>query len=155
MPHTGPSLSRRRLLVAVGIAPAVLGGCGFLGAADDGPDPLVALADAARADAALAAALVAAEPGLAERVDPLVAARTEHAAALDAEVLRLDPGAAPAAASPTSAPPAAPATLAGLRAAIAASGAAAGDAALTLPAERVGLVAAVAACCATYAAVLT
>lgn len=155
MPYTGPPLSRRRLLVALGTAPAVLAGCGFVGAADDGPDPLVALADAARADAALGTALVAAEPGLAERVDPLVAARTEHAAALDAEVLRLDPGAGPPAASPTTAPPAGPATLAALRTALEASGAAAGEAALTLPAERVGLLGAVSACCTTYAAVLT
>jgi hypothetical protein len=149
MPDAGPS--RRRVLVALGLAPFALTGCGLLGGADDGPDPLLALVAAARADAALAAAVVAAEPDLAERVDPLVAARTEHAAALDAEVRRLDPGADP---PPPPPPAAAPATLAALRDAVAASGTAAGDAALELPAERIGLVAAVAACCTTYAAVL-
>lgn len=146
-------VSRRRILAAVAFAPVgavVAGGCGFGPAAPDGPDPLIALADAARADAALAAALAAAQPDLAARVDPLVAARTEHAAALDAEVTRLDPDAAPPAA-----PPDAPAaTLDGLRAAMQASGTAAGTAALDLPVERVGLVASISACCATYAAVL-
>lgn len=149
-------VSRRRVLAALALAPVALGALGgcALGADEaDGPDPLRALADSARADAALAAALVAAEPELAERVDPLVAARTEHAAALDAEITRRDP------ARPTGAPAAAPApaspSLAELRSALEASGADAGALALELPAERVGLVASISACCATYAVVLT
>jgi hypothetical protein len=67
----------------------------------DRPDPLIALADAARADAALAAAAVADTPALAARIDPLREARTEHAAAFDAEVVRMGGG------SRTAAPPAA------------------------------------------------
>lgn len=164
MPHTPPPrtpfpprpLSRRRLLVALGLGPVALAGCGLVGGGDDGPDPLIALAAAARADAALGAAVVAAQPALAERVDPLVAARTEHAAALDAEVRRLAPDAGPpaqAAADAAPAPAGAP-TLAALRTALDAAAAAAADTALGLPVERVGLVAAVSACCATYAAVL-
>lgn len=83
MQHAGAAgLSRRRVLAALALAPMAVAGCA-LERTPDGPDPLLALADAARADAALAAAVVAADPGLAGRVDPLGAARTEHAAALD------------------------------------------------------------------------
>lgn len=156
MQHAGAGgLSRRRVLVGLALAPVAVAGCA-VDRTPDGPDPLLALADAARTDAALAAAVVAADPGLAERVDPLGAARTEHAAALDAEVARLagDPAGDPAAA-PAPAVPQAATALADLRAAVAASGAAAAAAALTLPAARVGLVASISACCTTYAAVLT
>jgi hypothetical protein len=146
-------LPRRRVLAALALAPLATAGCGLIGTtADDGPDPLVALARAARADAALAEAVAAADPGLAERVAPLAAARREHAGALDAEVARLDPDAAPATAAPPPPPPAA--DLAALVAAVGASAAAAADAALGLPVDRVGLVAAVAACCSTYASLL-
>ncbi|WP_141278119.1 hypothetical protein [Pseudonocardia hydrocarbonoxydans] len=160
---TGPdpapgALSRRRVLTGLALAPVVLvalPGCSAM--ADDGPDPLVALADAARADAALAAAVVAAEPGLAERVDPLRDARTAHAAALDAEVARQAGDPAPASApapAPAGPPVPADAGLPALRSAVEASAAAAAGAALDLPVERAGLVASVSACCATYAAVL-
>jgi hypothetical protein len=149
-------LPRRRVLAALALAPLATAGCGLLGTGrDDGPDPLIALADAARADADLADALAAAAPEAAERVAPLAAARREHAAALDAEVLRLDPDrAAEPAARPAAAPPAAVTTLAALAEVLGASGAAAADVALGLPVERVGLVAAVAACCGTYAVLL-
>ncbi|QNG55651.1 hypothetical protein H6H00_16540 [Pseudonocardia petroleophila] len=146
-------------LVLAPVALSPLAGCAAVGV-DDGPDPLIALADAARADALLAAAVVAAEPDLAARVDPLQAARTAHAAALDAEIARLagapEPGAAAAATPSPADPSAAPtaAELAELRAAVTASARAAAEAALGLPAERVGLVASISACCATYGAVL-
>lgn len=150
-------IPRRRVLAGALLLAPALAGCSLGGGADDPPDPLIALADAARADAALAAAAIAATPALAERVQPLVDARTAHAAALDAEVTRLDPERTPA---PTPAPaPARPAAggdaLARVREAVDASGAAAAGVALDLSAERVGLVASIAACCATYAAVLT
>ena len=155
-PAGAAALSRRRILQLALLVPAsatVLGGCGALtDRADDRPDPLIALADAARADAALAAAAVAAQPALAARIEPLRAARTEHASALDAEVGRL--GGTASAAPPPSAAPAAPVTLAQVREAVAASQVGAAELVEDLPAERVGLVAAVAACCATYAAVL-
>jgi len=167
---SAPSLDRRRMLVLALLAPvaaAGLGACGTGAArrAKD-PDPLIALADAARVDAALAAAAVAANPDLSARVEPLRAARTEHAAALDAEVVRA--GGTPHSAAPT-APPTAPppsgttvpptgvtqaVSLARVREAVAGSQRGAAQLVPDLPAERVGLVASVAACCATYVAVL-
>ncbi|QJY50688.1 hypothetical protein HOP40_16895 [Pseudonocardia broussonetiae] len=139
-------------LAPVALSPGLLSGCAAV--RDDGPDPLIGLAGAARSDAALAAALVAADPDLAERVNPLVDARTAHAARLDAEIARLAGDTAPAA--PAAPPPAAPAVadLPALRAAVTASARAAAEAVLSLPAERVGLVASISACCGTYAAVL-
>ena len=157
-PTVGVLVDRRRILQLALVLPvaAGLGGCGA--ATDrrtDRPDPLIALADAARADAALAAAAVAADPALAARIDPLREARTEHAAALDAEVVRMGgPSAAPTAAPvTTTATPAV--TLARVREAVAASHVGAAELVENLPAERVGLVASVAACCAAYAGVLT
>lgn len=166
-----PVLDRRRVLALALLAPAAaaaLGACSsnpVRGTTD--PDPLVALADAARADAALAAAAIAGNPDLTSRLDPLRAARTEHAAALDAEVVRAGgtPGSATAVPAPPSGSPAADPTvaptgitqtvsLARVREAVAASQRGAGRLVPDLPAERVGLVASVAACCATYAAVL-
>jgi hypothetical protein len=169
-----PTLDRRRvlqLMLALPAAATVVAGCsGATTDRDDRPDPLVALADAARADAALAAAVIAADPTVAARIDPLRAARTEHAAALDAEIVRV--GGVPSTATPSMAPavgtagPAAPAdatgtaapapvaTVARVREAVAASQRGAAELVPDLPAERVGLVASVAACCATYAAVL-
>jgi hypothetical protein len=178
---TGPTLDRRRVLrlaLALPAAAAFVSGCSGATARRKEPDPLVALADAARADVALAAAAVAADPGLSARIEPLRAARAEHAAALDAEVVRV--GGVPGAAAPTSvgptAAPAAPSgsapasaaagtspsasvtprvvTLVQVRDAVAASQRGAADLVPGLPAERVGLVASVAACCAAYAAVL-
>ena len=169
-----PTLDRRRvlqLMLALPAAATVVAGCsGATTDRDDRPDPLVALADAARADAALAAAVIAADPTVTARIDPLRAARTEHAAALDAEIVRV--GGVPSTATPSMAPavgtagPAAPAdatgtaapapvaTVARVREAVAASQRGAAELVPDLPAERVGLVASVAACCATYAAVL-
>lgn len=169
-----PTLGRRRvlqLMLALPAAATVVAGCG--GATTerrDRPDPLVALADAARADAALTAALIAADPAVAARIDPLRAARTEHAAALDAEIVRV--GGAPSTGTPSTAPavgtagptapagatgtaaPAPAATVEQVRDAVAAAQRGAADLVPDLPVERVGLVASIAACCATYAAVL-
>jgi len=169
-----PTLDRRRvlqLMLALPAAATVVAGCsGATTDRHDRPDPLLALADAARADAALAAAVIAADPTVAARIDPLRAARTEHAAALDAEIVRV--GGVPSTATPSTAPavgttgpsapadatgtaaPAPAATVARMREAVAASQRGAAGLVPDLPAERVGLVASVAACCATYAAVL-
>lgn len=157
-------LSRRRMLAGLLLAPPLLAGCSGKAAAPAPPDPLIALAAAARSDAALAAAVIAAattsgRASLTERVEPLRAARAEHAAALDAEVVRATPSRTPPPPAPT--PPSAgevvgqPATLAQLRDAVQASAKAAASAAMEVPVARVGLVASVAACCTTYAAVLT
>ena len=149
--QAGPRLTRRALLAVALLGPP-LAACAPAGPTQaQAPDPLIALADAARADAALAAAVIAATPDLAGRVAPLRDARTEHAAALDAEVARQ------ARRSATPAPPRAAsgaATLDALRRSVAAAGESARQAALESDARRVGLLASVAACCTTYAAQL-
>lgn len=149
-------LSRRRLLATMVLVPPALAACSVGGAArPDGPDPLVALAAAARRDAALAAAAIGATPALTEQVEPLRAARSEHATALEAAIAGLDPDRPTVApSSPPPGPAPAPPTLAQLRDAVQASAADAAAAVLELPVDRVGLVASVAACCSTYAAVL-
>jgi hypothetical protein len=154
-PGCGLGISRRRLLAGLLLVAPAVAAC-TLGdsAKPTGPDPLIALADAARADAALAAAAIAADPALADRVQPLVDARTQHAAALDAEITRLDPDRTPAASAARAPAPAGRPGLPQVREAVAASGRTASEVALGLPADRVGLVASVAACCSAYAAVL-
>jgi hypothetical protein len=101
---------------------------------------------------------VADDPGLADALQPLVDARSQHAAALDAEVARLDPDrATPGPTAPSTAPASQSERTpdqARVRQAVRASGQAAAEVALGLPPERVGLVASVAACCSTYAEVL-
>jgi hypothetical protein len=146
------AVRRRRVLAGLLLLPPAVAGCALGRTGPSGPDPLIALADAARTDAALATAAVAADQGLAAALQPLVDARTQHAAALDAEIARLDPDRP----TPTPAPPpsAARPGRAEVQRAVLASSRAAGDVALGLPAERVGLVASVAACCSTYAEVL-
>lgn len=156
-----PGVPRRRVLAAFAVAPVALGLSAGCSIAEEpaGPDPLIALAEAARLDAGLVAAAVAADPALAPRLDPLLAARNEHAAALDAEIARLAPTApttgAPATGAPTTGA-AVPgrATLEDVRVAVRGSGEAAAASALDVRVDRVGLVASIAACCATYAAVL-
>ena len=150
-----PSLTRRRLLVGLLLVPPALSACALVPPVPSAPpDPLIGLADAARADAALGAAAIAADGTLAERVQPLVDARSEHALALDAEVQRLRPGRSSSAPTPPPVP-AQPVTLARVREAARASSDAAGAVALDVPVDRVGLVASVSACCAGYATVLT
>jgi hypothetical protein len=172
-------VTRRHLLTrvfpAVAVLPAAVGGCSVFGqSAAKAPDPVPALADAARSDAALAAAAIAADPSLRARLEPLRAARATHAAELDRILGRppatAGPGAGGTAPSPTStsAPRSAASTSTppsgtarrdnpGVREvhdAVAASATAASEAALVLAPEKVGLVASVAACCSTYAALL-
>lgn len=143
--------SRRSVLVAavaVAALPPVLASCS---AADtqrrDASDALLAMADQARMDAAIAVAAVTADPALAGRLEPLRAARMEHATALDAAGGRT-PGEALAAATPPSA------DVAAVRDAVAASARTAGEVVPRATALQVGLVAEVAACCAAYVGVL-
>ena len=149
----GAVLSRRRMLAACAGAvalPAALGACSAgtgTGRAD--PAALLALADQARADAALAVAAVTADPGLSGRLEPLRAARIAHAGALDAAGGRTTP---PPASVSGSAPESV--DLARVRDAVTASARSAADAVPGASVTRVGLVAEVAACCATYATVL-
>lgn len=155
---TGQAMTRRRLLTAALLTPALAACAPPRPTQAQAPDPLVALAAAARADAALAAAVITAAPRLAARVTPVRDARTEHAVALEAEVARQAgaTGSATASASPVAAPPSVPgaASVERLRKAVGAAGSAAGEVARTADVRRVGLVASVAACCTTYAAAL-
>lgn len=155
------ALSRRRLLGLALLVPAgAAAGGGSLSACTvgtprSGPDPLTALAEKARSDAALAAAVLAAAPDLADRVEPVRAARAEHAAALDAEIARLGPSRAPGVPGATASPRAATApTPATLKDALDGSAREAQDLVGGLPARRVGLVGSVAACCTAYASML-
>ncbi|MEQ3555023.1 hypothetical protein WIS52_31550 [Pseudonocardia nematodicida] len=147
----GFALSRRRALAAGAAAvvlPPLLGACT---AATDQPgavdDALLAMSDAARMDAAMVVAAVTADPGLAERLEPLRAARIEHARALDSAG-----GRAPEEVVPPATPPAA--DVVAIRDAVAASARTATEVAGNAPALQIGLVAEIAACCATYATVL-
>ncbi|MBP2370040.1 hypothetical protein [Pseudonocardia parietis] len=149
--HPVPSFTRRRVLVT---AAAVVGASPVLAACSpgtrqeaDATEALLALADAARMDAALAVAAVTGDPALAGRLEPLRAARMDHAAALDQAGGRA-PGSVPAPATPPSA------DLAAVRDSVAASARTAGEIVPRASALQVGLVAEVAACCAAYAGVL-
>jgi hypothetical protein len=149
----GSSITRRRVLIGMLLVAPAVGGCA-LTATPEPTDPLIALADAARADTALAAAAITADPALAGRLRPLVDARTAHAAALDAEVARLRPGRSTPAPQPAT-PPDGAVTLVRVRDAARASADAAATLVPDLPVDRVGLVASVSACCAGYATVLS
>jgi ribosomal protein S2 len=84
-------VTRRRALAVLGLAGLavpVLAGC-TTSTASEGPDPLIPLADRARADVALVTAAIGADPALTDRLDPLRSARTDHATALQAEIDRL------------------------------------------------------------------
>lgn len=149
--------------VAAGLTAAVpmLGSC----TRDSAPDELEAPLAAARADAALAAAVVVAHPDLADRMNPVTADRRAHADALAAEVKRARPDRAdaveePAAGGPPApptpaAPPATAAALAAVRDALGRSRDAGRTVALGAAPYRCGLLASVAASCAGHVAVLT
>lgn len=147
----GPVTSRRRVLAMAAAAaalPPVLAACSAdPGRRADATDALLAMADQARMDAAVVVAAVTADPELAGRLEPLRAARMEHATALDAAGGRT-PGEALVPGTPASA------DLAGVRDAVAGSARTAGEVVARASALQVGLVAEVAACCAAYAGVL-
>ncbi|TCK25360.1 hypothetical protein [Pseudonocardia endophytica] len=151
---SGTALSRRRMLAAcagVVALPPVLASCTSGTGSDDGdPAALLALADQARADAALVVAAVTADPGLSGRLEPLRAARIAHAGALDTAGGRTTP-------PPETVSGAAPQNvdLGRIRDAVTASARSAAQAVAGTSVSRVGLVAEVAACCAAYATVLT
>lgn len=143
-------VSRRRVLAwcaAAAALPPALAACspGSITGSDD-KEALLALADQARADAALIVAAVTADPALAERLEPLRAARIDHAAALDAAGGRAVTAVAPPAPDE--------ADIARVRDAVVSSARSAAVAVAGASATRVGLLAEVAACCATYGSVL-
>ena len=157
-----PRPTRRQVLAGTlaglsGLGGWALGGCTTTAQAPL-PDPLRALAAAAVADAALADAVAAAHPPLAAAAHALATDRRAHADSLAAEVVRATPtpSSAPSSATTTAAEaPADPAaaTAALVEAAKAAQVQAAGLV-TGLPRYRAGLVASVAACCASHLAVL-
>ena len=154
--------------------PAGLTGCTASAPAPEQPDPLESPARRAEADAvqALAAAQLVthADSGVAAAAKALAADRMAHATTLRAELRRVRPAAAPSVAGslpavppPGAPPPASPSPanpdLAGTRSALIRAMHAAQDEAaalvLTLPGYRAALLASVAACCATHAALLS
>ncbi|MGH3974476.1 MAG: hypothetical protein ACRDS9_14290 [Pseudonocardiaceae bacterium] len=171
-----PHPSRRRILAAgatllVG-GPAVLAGCtGPPTVAPEGPDPLEVPARRAETDSALALAVAQAaggqtgfqmgteaQPALATAARTLAADRLAHAITLRAELRRVRPTPAPSGAAPPPAPPIAAPDLASARAALLQAIYAAQDEAshlvMALPGYRAALLASIAACCASHAALL-
>lgn len=149
-----PRLGRRDLLRLTALLPlsaVVATGCA---AQDEAPDPLVALARAARADAVLAR--VAAESGITQ-AEAVGEARREHAKALQREIDRIDPPEEDAPPPPDPAPPALDSAAAAkqqLTEAMRRSWKQAADLVAALPAHRAGLVGSVSASCASLQEVL-
>ena len=152
-----PGQPTRRRVLAGSLATALMAGCSTGPDALPAPDPLQALWSAALADAALADAAAAAHPDLAPSAGALAADRRAHAESIAAEVQRATPS--PSASStatlaavvvPTDRAPAAGALADATRAAQAQAAALV----TSLPRYRAGLVASVAACCASHLAVL-
>ncbi|QFZ24778.1 hypothetical protein EKG83_39170 [Saccharothrix syringae] len=146
MGRTAPS--RRGVLLAVAAVPLAVA-CTTPEPTPLPPDALEELIRSARADAALAAAVGAPETAT---------ARTEHADRLAAEVYRATPrvpgSSVPPSAPPSVAPPAG-ATREGLVAALRTAQKQAADLVASVPAHRAGLVASVAAGCASLVEALS
>lgn len=152
-------MSRRTLLRWSGAALGSAGGFTVAGCAaspdeDTEPDPLIAQAQRARTDAALAGALVAVAPERADALATIGAERTTHAQALDAEIARLVGGTPTSPASSTAAPPVEAPSVELLRERLTRSQRDAADLARTLRGYRAGLLASVSAACATETVVL-
>lgn len=158
--------SRRRVM-AVGVAtstlllagPLAVSGC--TSSAPPGPpqrDPLELPAEHAEADAALAQSVAAVQPALADVAGTFAADRRAHAAALRAELRRVVPSPAPSSPALPAAPVPPPADWTQARDALARAMRTAQDEAAGLvpglPGYRAALLASVAACCASHAAVL-
>lgn len=158
-----PRPTRRQMLagtvgVLVTAAVAGAGACTGRPAEPPAPDPLRALVTAALADAELADAVAAAHPPLAAAAGAVAADRRAHALALDAEVTRATPSPTPSSTTAPSAqvaPPDPAAATAALVAAVRAAQDQASALVTGLPRHRAGLVASVAACCASHLAVLS
>jgi hypothetical protein len=121
------------------------------------PDPLAELAVQARSDAAMAKAIAAAQPGIAEAATAVSEARGEHAKVLQAEVNRARPP-APSSSS-SSAPPPAPEVPAdgktALLDALTAAEKSASDLVPSVERYRAGMLGSVAAACASLQVVLS
>lgn len=172
----GPRHSRRRMLGAGAVllvaGPTVLAGCtGSTPAAPEEPDPLEQPARRAETDSVLARAVAQRAAEIANQADgqalvtaatALAADRMAHAITLRAELHRVRPATVPSSVGPSAPPaPALPSVvtdLASARAALLQAVHSAQDEAsrlvAALPGYRAALLASVAACCASHAAVL-
>ncbi|GGM38518.1 hypothetical protein GCM10012275_06850 [Longimycelium tulufanense] len=155
----GPLSRRRFLALTAGLAAAAPLAAACTSASESaGPDPLVALATRARADADLARAVANTHPDLAAAAGVVAADRTAHAEALEREVRRVQPEGAPAPSGTASAAPGAPASPTaaetGLVEALRAAEKEAKDVVVAVPRYRAGLVGSVAASCASLREVL-
>ncbi|MFD0203882.1 MULTISPECIES: hypothetical protein [Saccharothrix] len=142
------AFSRRAVLLATATAPLAVA-CTTPPPPPPPPDPLAELVKAARSDAALATAVGAPETA---------AARTEHAERLQAEVDRATPRVPGASVPPSTSASVAPPAGASREALVPALQAAqkqAGDLVASVEAHRVGLVASVAAGCASLVEALS
>lgn len=120
------------------------------------PDPLAALAKQARADAALATAIAAAQPNLSAGATEVATARTEHAKVLQAEVDRAQPPVSSSSAKSTTTTPEVPADgAAALVEALTSAEKAAADLVPSVPRYRAGMLGSVAAGCASLRVVLS
>ena len=142
-----------RLLAALPAVAAVTTACA---GGEDAPDPLAALADGARSDAALAQGVARSHPALGAEAGAMAEIRAEHARLLQQEIDRLDPPDEPREhRNPTPQVPAsAPEAQAALKQALAAAEQAAGKLCPTLPGYRAGLTGSISASCASLAEVL-
>ncbi|WP_461121865.1 hypothetical protein [Saccharothrix stipae] len=142
------AFSRRAVLLATATAPLAVA-CTTPPPPPPPPDPLAALVQAALSDAALATAVGAPETA---------AVRTEHAVRLRAEVDRATPRVPGSSAAPTTTASVAPPVGAAREALVPALQAAqkqAGDLVASVESHRVGLVASVAAGCASLVEALS
>ncbi|MGQ0775841.1 MAG: hypothetical protein ACT4NY_15710 [Pseudonocardiales bacterium] len=163
---TEPHRSRRQVLTAaVAVAallmaePTALTGCtSSAPPAHDEPDPLEGPAQRADYDVALALAVASAHPVLEARAVALAADRQAHAIALRGELHRVRPSPPPVSSTPSTAPVMATADQADASAALAGAVREAQDEAAglvaVLPGYRAALLASMAACCASHAALL-
>lgn len=177
LPQTaGPPLPRRTLLrgAAVLAFATASAGCGVFSGPTERPspppadlraDPLLPVAAAARADAAMAARVVPSAPAQAATLAVIATERSAHADALESEIARaagvVTPGTAATFAPPLppSTVPAVPApnpepTVAALRLSLGGNQQTAAELARTVPAYRAGLLGSIAAACATTLTVL-
>lgn len=157
--------SRRRVLQAGarGVAAVLLGAPALAACTDQraapGPDPLEPVARLAAADARLAAEIADAHPSLAAAAAAVAADRRAHAEAVRTELRRVSPtpAASSTAVTPSSRPPVLTESADARRELDAALRAGQDQAAALVgpaPGHRAGLLASIAACCASHLAVL-
>jgi hypothetical protein len=138
--------------VVLAVAGPVLAGCTRTPEAPPPPDPLAALAERARADAAAADSIATSVPALAGPAGEVAKARGEHAVVLQREVDRERPPASSTPPSTSSAPtpPAQPgAATKQLLDALKAAEQQAADLVASVPRYRAGMLGSVAASCAS------